>query len=529
MKTFRRWFLLGIALLISVHCSKIEENPFPSLEEVTGLHAGEITWKTSFLEIKDEEYNADVGILNVLENRKKSDSRLIHLPVVRIHAKGANSSEPVFLLAGGPGQTNIWESPPVWLLENHDIVMVGYRGVDGSVSLDCPEVVEAMKVKEYPLSQENIEKLGRAYHKAFQRITQEGVDIDRYTLVDVIDDTEEARKAMGYEKVDLYSVSYGTRIAYVYGLRYPSSINRSLMTCVNPPGHFVWEPEKVDEQLKYYAELWKKDPDAVSRTPDLIKTIQNVLDSLPKKWLIFRIDPDKIRTGMFMFLYHRDTAAQVFDAFVAAEEGDYSGLALLSFFYDRMIPKALNWGDSVSKALSADYDPDRDYEVGMVPPGLILGSPMSKLWGLMKYGGWPIKTIPEEYRKLQNSDVETLMVNGSIDFSTPAEYARDELLPHLTNGHLVILSEMGHSNDIRNIQPDAFHHLVETFFIEGIVDDSKYQYEPMDFTPSQSAPEMAKKYMRTFALMGGGAIVLIIIVVILTVRLIKKRKARLSD
>ncbi|UCE41890.1 MAG: alpha/beta fold hydrolase [Candidatus Aminicenantes bacterium] len=526
MKIFKLWFFLGLSLLIFVSCSKIEEDPFPSIQEVTGIQAGDITWNTGDIEVKDEKYRADFGILNVLENREKADSRSIHLPVVRIHAKKENASEPVFLLAGGPGQTNIWNSPPVWLLENHDVVMVGYRGVDGSVSLECPEVIEAMEVKEYPLSHENIEKLGRAYSEAYQRLNQEGVDIDRYTMVDVIDDTEEARKAMGYEGINLYSVSYGTRIAYIFGLRYPSSIRRSLMISVNPPGHFVWEPDKVDEQLRYYAELWNKDPDAVSRTPDLIKTIQDVLDSLPKKWLLFRIDPDKIRSGMFMFLYHRDTAAQVFDAFVAAEEGDYSGLALLSFFYDRMMPKALNWGDSVSKALSADYDPARDYEAEMMPPDSILGSPMSKLWGLMKYGGWPIKPISEEYRKLQDSEVETLMVNGNIDFSTPAENARDELLPHLTNGQLVILSEMGHSSDVVDTQPEAFRHLAETFFFEGVVDDSQFQYEPMNFTPSQSAPEMAKQYVRRFALMGGGAIVLIIVIIILIVWLIKRRKRR---
>ncbi|MCK4429783.1 MAG: alpha/beta fold hydrolase, partial [Candidatus Aminicenantes bacterium] len=323
MKIFRFWLFLGLSLLIFVSCSKIEEDPFPSVQEVTGTQAGDITWKTGVLDIKEKEYKAEFGILNVSENREKADSRLIHLPVVRIHATGENASEPVFLLAGGPGQTNIWKSPPVWLLENHDVVMVGYRGVDGSVSLDCPEVVEAMKVKECPLSHENLEKLGRAFYAAFQRLKQEGVDIDKYTMVDVIDDVEEARKVMDYEKINLYSVSYGTRVAYIFGLKYPSSIHRSLMISVNPPGHFVWEPEKVDDQLRYYAELWKKDPDAVSRTPDLLKTIQNVLASLPKKWLIFRADPDKIKSGMFMFLYHRDSAAQVFDAFIAAEEGDY--------------------------------------------------------------------------------------------------------------------------------------------------------------------------------------------------------------
>ncbi len=498
------------------------------MQEVSEKPAGDITWKLGVLDVGEKKYKADFGTLTVLENRDNPDSRLIHLPVVKIHATVEDPSAPVFLLAGGPGQTNIWKSPPAWLLENHDVVMVGYRGVDGSVSLDCPEVAKAMKVKEYPLAHENIEKLGWAYYAAFQRIKEEGTDIDSYTMVDVIDDTEEVRKSMGFEKINLYSVSYGTRVAYIYGLRYPASIHRSLMISVNPPGHFIWEPEKVDEQLRYYAELWKKDPDAVLRTPDLIKTIRNVLASLPKKWLIFRADPDKIRSGMFMFLYHRDTAAQLFDAFIAAENGDYSGLAFLSFFYDRMIPTALNWGDNASKALSADYDPTRDYEKEMMPPGSILGSPMSKILGGLKYGGWPIKPIPEEYRKLQDSDVETLMVNGNIDFSTPAEHARDELLPHLKNGHLVIFSEMGHSSDVRKIQPDAFQHLAESFYLEGIVDDSKFHYEPMNFTPSQSAPEMAKKFVGRFALIGGGVLLLVIVIIILIVWLKKRRRQRKS-
>jgi pimeloyl-ACP methyl ester carboxylesterase len=526
MKILGLRLFLGVALFLFVSCSKTEEGPLPSAQEISGLQEGGIAWKSGRFKVQEEEYGAEFGVLKVRENRDKPDSRLIHLPVVKIHSTGKNPSAPVFLLAGGPGESNVWKSPPVWLLENHDIVMVGYRGVDGSVSLDCPEVVKAMKAKENPLSGENLKKLGSAYYAAFQRLTREGVDIDRYTMLDVIDDVEQARGSMGYEKINLYSASYGTRVAYIYGLKYPSSIQRTLMVSVNPPGHFVWEPEKVDAQLRYYAELWKKDPEAASRTPDLLKTIQNVLAGLPRKWLIFRADPDKIKAGMFMFLYHRDTAAQVFDAFVAAERGDYSGLALLSFFYDRMMPRALNWGDNASKALSADYDPARDYEAEMTPPGSILGSPMSRILGVMKYGAWPIKPIPDPYKKVQPSEVETLMVNGNIDFSTPAENARDELLPHLKKGHLVILSEMGHTRDVMSRQPDAFHHLAETFYLEGTVDDSRFRYEPMNFTPSQSAPEMAKRYVRRGVLLGGGAIAVIIIIVVLAVRFVRRQKRK---
>lgn len=526
MKALKLSSLLVLTLILLFSCSKTGKNPFPSAEEVGKAKAGYLVLKAGTYDIKGIRHKADIGAFVVPENRNTPEERLIRLPVVRIHANGENPAEPVFLLAGGPGQSNIWKLPPEWLLPNHDIVMIGYRGVDGSVSLDCPEVKEALKVKKDPLSRENLEKLGQAYYEGFQRLKKEGIQVDRYALVDVIDDTEDARKALGYEKIDLFSRSYGTRVAYIYGQRYPHSLHRSLMIGVNPPGHFVWEPGMVDAQLEYYADLWKKDPEAASRTPDLIKTIRNVLKSLPRKWLIFRIDPDKVKVATFMFLYQTGTAAQVFDADVAAEKGDLSGLAFFSVMYDKMIPKALNWGDNAAKAFSADYDPTRNYETDMVPQGSIFGSPLSKLWGIAKYGGWPINPIPEEYRRLQYSDVETLMVNGSIDFATPAAYAKNELLPYLRNGKLIILAEMGHCDDVQGLQPDAFRHLVETFYLEGIVDDSKFHYQPMNFVPSQSLPGMAKKYVRGFALVGGGAVVALIFIIIILVGFIKRRKKR---
>jgi pimeloyl-ACP methyl ester carboxylesterase len=526
MKLLKIGILLTLTLLVLVSCTKTKKDPFPSIEEIAGAKAGDLILKAGTLEKKEKQYKAEFGTLIVPENRNKTDSRLIHLPVVRLLAAVENPAEPVFLLTGGPGMSNTGKSSFEWLLKNHDIVMVGYRGVDGSVSLNCPEVEEALKVDKNPLSGENLKKLGNAYYMAFQRLKKEGVDIDRYTMLDVIDDMEDARKTLGYEKINLLSRSYGTRVAYLFGLRYPGSIHRSLMISVNPPGHFVWEPGMVEAQLKYYAELWKKDPKAVVRTPDLLKTIRNVLDTLPKKWLIFNIDPDKVISLSFINLYHRDSAAQVFDAFVAAEKGDYSGLALVSFFYNKMLPKALNWGDNVSKAMSADYDPNRDYETEMMPPGSILGSPMSKILALMKYGGWPIKPIPGEYRQLQYSDVETLMVNGNIDFSTPVEYAKYELLPYLSKGKLVILKEMGHVSDVINLQPEAFRHLAETFYLKGVVDDSLFKYEPMDFTPSQSLPDMAKKFITRVALIGGGVIVVLIVIIVFLVRFAIRRKRR---
>lgn len=148
MKVLKLGILLALTLLVLFSCSKTGKELFPSGEEVADAKALDLVLKAGTYEIKEKQYRADIGTFIVPENRNKVDSRLIHLPVVRIYATGENPAEPVFLLAGGPGQSNIWKSPPEWLLLNHDIVMIGYRGVDGSVSFNCPEVEEALKVKK---------------------------------------------------------------------------------------------------------------------------------------------------------------------------------------------------------------------------------------------------------------------------------------------------------------------------------------------------------------------------------------------
>ncbi len=245
------------------------------IEETTPSDAGtaeanDLLTQASTVEIENTEFKSDLCTLVVCENRKKANSRLIRLPVVRIYSTSEGPAEPVFLLAGGPGLSNIWTTPPKWLLEYYDVVMVGYRGFDGSVSLACSEAVEAAQVENNPLSSENIERLGRALYRGFERLKKEGVDVDGYTIIEVIDDIGCVRRKLGYEKVNLYSFSYGTRLAYLYGLKYPQGIHRSFMYGINPPGGFVWEPDIVESQLRYYSDLWKKNPDCVSKTPDLL-------------------------------------------------------------------------------------------------------------------------------------------------------------------------------------------------------------------------------------------------------------------
>jgi pimeloyl-ACP methyl ester carboxylesterase len=205
------------------------------------------------LEEKSGEFKADFGTIEVPENRRDPDKRTIRLPIIRIRATGEEPAEPIFWFAGGPGQSNMETFRYDYFIPNRDHVMVGYRGVDGSVSLACKEVVGVLEDAKDVLTDETIARVGDAYAACANRHERNGVDIDGYTTLDVVEDVEAARKALGYEKIDIVAESYGTRLAYLYGVRYPGSINRTAMIGANPPGDMVWDPPevgRVDQTLR---------------------------------------------------------------------------------------------------------------------------------------------------------------------------------------------------------------------------------------------------------------------------------------
>ncbi|MBN2424084.1 MAG: alpha/beta fold hydrolase, partial [Calditrichaceae bacterium] len=378
------FFLISILLLIN--CGK-PSFTFP--ESSSDVYDGSFNSVTQTMIYANTEYIVELGTLTVLENRNKNNSRYIHLPVIRVRTNAEKPLEPVFCLTGGPGMSNLEHVGMKWyLMPNHDIVMVGYRGIDGSSILSCPEVAKAIKGKGDLFSEESIQALGQAWEKSALRLQKEGVDINGYTILDVIEDNELARRAFGYEKIDLQGVSYGTRVAYLYGLIHPESIHRTVMTAVNPPGRFVWERDVLDEQIREYSALWARDSSAEVRSKDLYSDIMRGLNSMPDRWLFLPIDKGKVRCVAFSLLFKNETAALVFDAFIAASQGDYSGFALMSLAYDYVMPEMFTWGELACKAVSADYDSTRDYIADMSPTEKYpMGSPMSELlWSPLNRG-----------------------------------------------------------------------------------------------------------------------------------------------
>ena len=484
--------LIAVILISTLTACAIKQTPLSVPDDAKAgelVDLEECTYKNN-----KESYIADCGTLVVPENRLDPDSRLITLPVIRVRALKDSPAEPIFWLAGGPGGTNMSLSFQEGLISNHDIVLVGYRGVDGSVAFDCPEISQAAKgIDGDVLGRASLANFGEATNLCADRLRSEGIDLNGYSIPEVVGDLEDARIALGYKRLNLLSASYGTRVAMIYAWIHPEKVNRSAMIAVNPPGHFVWEPSDLDDLIDYDSALCAEDPRCNSQTTDLGESMRNVSWNMPKRWLVIPIDPGKVGFMTHFMLFHRGTSASAFDAYLAAEAGDYSGLALMSLAYDLMVPSMVIWGDWIAKG-SIDYDPSRDWINDMNSPDSIMGSPTSLLVGgaAQLRGGWPVAPMPDDFRTVQSSDVETLLISGSIDYSTPAQFAEDELMPSLTNGTQVVLGEFGHVNDLVGFQPQAMNHLLTTFFDSGQVDDSQFSYVPMNFDVKLGFPLLAK-------------------------------------
>src|SRR5262249_37752432 len=110
-----------------------------------GAKAGDLTLNPCSYQTESGAYAADCGTLVVPENRANPQSRLIALSVTRIRARSGSAAEPIFVLQGGPGMTNRNFRQASRYADERDVVLAGYRGIDSSARLDCPEVQFALE------------------------------------------------------------------------------------------------------------------------------------------------------------------------------------------------------------------------------------------------------------------------------------------------------------------------------------------------------------------------------------------------
>ena len=224
--------------------------------------------------------NALCGKYSVFENRKTQKGRKIDLNIAVLPAF-ANRPEPdpLFFLAGGPGQAATDLGPLISrlfkkVLAHRDIVFVDQRGTGLSNPLDCEwnkegDLAKMLRV-EPPLKE--IEACVNGYD----------ADLGLYTTDIAMDDLDEVREKLGYDKINIYGGSYGTRAALMFLRRHGDKVRSVILDGVAPfqnpiPVNFADDAEK---SLELLLEDCKKSRHCDSAFPNIKQKLDDLLEQL---------------------------------------------------------------------------------------------------------------------------------------------------------------------------------------------------------------------------------------------------------
>ena len=153
----------------------------------------------------------------------------ISLKVERMQAGAAPSAEAVVGLAGGPGQAALplggfLAKALAPALSTRDLLVFDQRGTGQSAPLSCPAF-------DSPGGATGINSIGRLFERCSLQL---GPARGLYTTQDSVADIEAIRQAAGYERLVLYGVSYGTKVALEYAARYPQRVAALVLDSVEP-------------------------------------------------------------------------------------------------------------------------------------------------------------------------------------------------------------------------------------------------------------------------------------------------------
>jgi pimeloyl-ACP methyl ester carboxylesterase len=223
------------------------------------------------------------GTYEVYENRVARKGRKISLNIVLLPALTSNPTpDPLFPIAGGPGQSATAGAANdaqrfAQIRRQRDIVLVDQRGTGKSNPLDCDfrnpnEALRAFVIGDIPVGQV----------KQCRQKLEKTADLRFYTTPIAMDDLDEVRNWLGYEQINVYGGSYGTRAALVYLKRHPKQTRTVTLRAVsstyekNP----LYNPRDSQLSLDRLFEDCAKDEGCANAFPDLSRNFQTVLEQL---------------------------------------------------------------------------------------------------------------------------------------------------------------------------------------------------------------------------------------------------------
>ncbi len=405
--------------------------------------------------VKEIPYQALCGTYEVWEDRQAKQGRKIALRVVVIPALAASPEpDPLVLLAGGPGQAAS-EVPALKAVErihrNRDILLVDQRGTGASRPLDCdPDPPDAGLAARFD----------DAFREEAFRKCLAGYDADPrlYTTPIAMDDLDEVRQALGYQKLNLWGISYGTRAALVYMRRHPEHVRTAILDGVAPLSLYLPLNAAKDGQraLDLLFEHCEKDPACAQAYPGLRTRVKALLDRLAQEPAQVRVAhpltgvPEDITVSrrtflqmLFGQLYSPEIAMLVPLMLDRVTQGDWAPFVALSQGLTGGMDSTLSHGMFYSIICTEDAPFITDEAITREAAGTWFGEPMVRNM-LEPCRVWPKGTLPEDYRKPVTSLVPTLLLSGELDPVTPPHWgeAAKKTLP---NSLHVVVPGVGHN------------------------------------------------------------------------------------
>ena len=235
---------------------------------------------------------ARCGWLEVPENRADPHGRKLRLHVAVVPALRLEpAADPLFLLSGGPGQSAgdmYLSTAPAFarIRRDRDIVLVDQRGTGRSNRLDCkfPDDTE--------FTQFDPARLRELVRPCLATLPG---DPRFYTTSIAVRDLDEVRAALGYQSVNLYGVSYGTRVAQHYLRRYPQYVRAVILDGV-VPAQLALGPDVAIEAQRALDQAFARcaaDPSCNRAFPDIDRRFRDLQARLQKQPLTLSI-PDPL-------------------------------------------------------------------------------------------------------------------------------------------------------------------------------------------------------------------------------------------
>jgi pimeloyl-ACP methyl ester carboxylesterase len=187
-------------------------------------------------QIPELKSKAWCGRYEVFENRLSKRGRKVALNMVILPAFAEKPApDPVFFFAGGPGQSAaslaalLGEGPLANIRQERDIIFLDQRGTGESNPLTCNLYADDNDLRGYFEEMFPVKEV-RACRERLERVA----DLKQYTTSVAIEDLDDVRHALGYEKINLYGGSYGTTVALAYLRRYREHVRSVVLAGVAP-------------------------------------------------------------------------------------------------------------------------------------------------------------------------------------------------------------------------------------------------------------------------------------------------------